>query len=333
MNMEYALAHDDSGIPIDVPANAAGWLVRRHGGGRGRPAAVYDGDGRPLIVPLESTAADLKSHGCKPGSYRLDAVDASRRTLDAVAYTEVGSDIGSDNTDAARLASGSDAAVAALARAVEAMQRVQAERERAQAERERVQAEMISRLVDRLAPPPAESPRNLRDALGEYGDVQKIIRKLAPDEDSAEDATDSLAPITEVVKQAVSLATLYIQQRFGIALPGPEATTQPQAATTSTSAQPTEAAKQVGAVGAVGATSTEVETKLEAVFALLTPDEAKRVHTLTKQMPPAVLEQAMRQLLTMSAEQAAAEIRRLLGRAPTKVAGGGAADTAVEAAS
>jgi len=51
----------------------------------------------------------------------------------------------------------SDAAVAALARAVEAMQRVQAEREKASAERERVHADLIARLVERLAPAPAQA--------------------------------------------------------------------------------------------------------------------------------------------------------------------------------
>src|SRR5690606_1436169 len=109
-----------------------------------------------------------RGQGCKPGMYRLDAVDSGRRTLEVVAYTEVAFDGTTDEPEGVRPVGGQDAAVAALARAVEAMQRVQAERERAQAERDRVQAEMISRLVDRLAPPAPELPRNLRDALGEY---------------------------------------------------------------------------------------------------------------------------------------------------------------------
>ncbi len=49
--MDYPLAHDDSGNPIDVPANAAGWLVRRHSGGRGRPAAA--GAGQLVAVWFE----------------------------------------------------------------------------------------------------------------------------------------------------------------------------------------------------------------------------------------------------------------------------------------
>ncbi len=329
--MEYPLAHDDSGNPIDVPANAAGWLVRRHAGGRGRPAAVYDGDGRPLVVPLESTAAELRGHGCKPGMYRLDAVDAGRRTLEAVAYTEVSFDGAVDEVDSLKAPSGSDAAVAALARAVEAMQRVQAERERAQAEREKVQAEMISRLVDRLAPPAPEVPRNLRDALGEYSDVQKIIRKLTPDDIEAEESPDALEKITDVVQQAVGLATLYVQQKFGINLQptgdadGDEATGEP------------EAEKAVASDGSKSKaegkpSAADVEAKLTAVFALLTPEHAKQVRVLSKRMPPAVLDQVMAQLMALSAEDAAVQIRRLLAQHGANGVNGKAAATAAQAA-
>jgi hypothetical protein len=68
--MMFPLAHDDTGTPLEVPAEAVGWLVRRHSGGKGRPAAVYDVEGRPLVVGLDATAADLRAEGCKPGPYQ-----------------------------------------------------------------------------------------------------------------------------------------------------------------------------------------------------------------------------------------------------------------------
>ena len=102
--MEFPLAHDESGAPLSVPGNASGWLVRKHSGGRGRPGAVYDDDGRPLVVPLESTAADLRSIGCRPGMYRLDAVDDNRGQLGGTAYTEVRRDGISQDDDAERAA-------------------------------------------------------------------------------------------------------------------------------------------------------------------------------------------------------------------------------------
>lgn len=141
----YPLANDENGHPIDVPAEAAGWLVRRHGGGKGRPAAVYDGDGRPLVVPLEATAADLSAAGLSPGVYRLDAVDGGRRPLAAAAYTEIGSGSDGGGGGDLRPSTPQDALLLAVARSMEAMQRVQAERERHY-------AEILKRAIDRLGP-------------------------------------------------------------------------------------------------------------------------------------------------------------------------------------
>lgn len=318
--MEYPLAHDDSGSPLDVPANAAGWLVRRHSGGRGRPAAVYDGDGRPLVVPLESTAAELRACGCKAGMYRLDAVDASRRALDVVAYTEVSFDgPAEDGSEPSGGAIGSDAAVAALARAVEAMQRVQAERERAQAERDRVQAEMIAQLIERLAPPPPETPRNVRDVLGEYTEAQKIIRKLTPDDEEGDGTPDALTALAPVLQDAVKLGTLYLQERLGLNAKGPRPASsgnaEPTAASATNDNDPIDADKPdvAGSNGSPQVSAAEVEAKLEQVFALLTDDEARQVRALTARLPSAVLDQAIGQLMTMSPAEAAAQLRQHVG--------------------
>jgi hypothetical protein len=139
----YPLAHDEDCMPLEVPATAVGWLVRRHGGGRGRPGAVYDRAGSPLVLALDATIDALYDAGCGPGVYRLDAVDASRRPLNVVAYTELSAEDGpeaDDDTHERSRHSSSDP-VAAMARTMEAMQRTQAERERAYAERERAAAE------------------------------------------------------------------------------------------------------------------------------------------------------------------------------------------------
>src|SRR5438094_4116345 len=74
------LAFDANGNPLEVPAGAVAWRVRRGGGRRGRPRTVFDGEtGRQLEVALSSTIEDLIDHGCPPGRYRLEAVDASGR--------------------------------------------------------------------------------------------------------------------------------------------------------------------------------------------------------------------------------------------------------------
>src|SRR5215831_14631850 len=87
----YPLAYDLHGDPLDVPAEAVAWRVRRASGRPGRPQNVYDPEtGRQLEIPLESTVDDLRDHGCGPGRYRLEAVDREGKAIvGVVAFTEV----------------------------------------------------------------------------------------------------------------------------------------------------------------------------------------------------------------------------------------------------
>jgi hypothetical protein len=91
MTKHYPLANDANGNPLDVPADAVAWRVRRGGGRRGRPRIVFDNEtGRQLEVPLESTIDDLVDHGCPAGRYRLEAVNAAGHVLPGiVAVTEI----------------------------------------------------------------------------------------------------------------------------------------------------------------------------------------------------------------------------------------------------
>jgi hypothetical protein len=304
-NNMYPLAHDESGLPLDVPPTATGWLVRRHAGGRGRPGAVYDGDGRPLVVPLDATLEDLRGQGCPAGSYRLDAVDGTRRPLGVAAYTELANEAGE-----ARAASipgnATDAAITALARAVEAMQRVQAERER-------MQAEMFMRLIERLSPAPvANQPANdLRNAVAQAVELKKTLDGLAgvdeDDEDDDEERPPSplemlaatVAPIVEALK--------YVKGEPSVPTHAAPATPRNGAAE-SPSAPPAEA---------------ELEAKMEAVLSMLTREEREQVGQLLKSAPPFLKEQAHKKLLSFTPEEAVAELRLLLkatGRAPQKAA-------------
>jgi hypothetical protein len=314
--MEFPLAHDENGAPLDVPATAIGWLVRRHAGGRGRPAAVYDADGRPLLVALDATAADLRAEGCRAGTYRLDAVDSNRRLLNVAAYTEVLFDGAADaGLDLAASAGHSDAAVAALARAVEAMQRVQAERERAQAERERVQAEMLARLVDRLAPPAPVAQRSLPEALSEYEQAASLIRNLAPepeyeDEEEPARAKAPTNPVIEMIGQAMAVAMERLmtppQSLRNAAPPVADEGEQEEEGDDSETPEPTEE------------TSDEamLKSKFDAVLALLTRDEARRVFALQETLPAPMIHQALQRLMTMTPEEGAATIRGMLAQYP-----------------
>ncbi len=320
--MNYPLAHDENGAPLDVPGTAHGWLVRRHAGGRGRPAAIYDADGRPLVVPLDATAQELGSHGCRPGVYRLDAVDSARRNLGVAAYTEVRRDGFQD--DESPSGAPSDAAVAALARAVEAMQRVQAERERAQAERERAQAEMIARLIERLAPPLPTAPRNAGELLREHSDVRRQIEKLMPEseDDSEPDATSPLEMLAASLQPLINMYVGQLQAKAGIAAVGQASRPSPAATAGSgdeSSHQRADDGPQRPADDRTGdddeppkLEDDAVQEKLARVFALLSGDEADQVRGMIPTLPPFVVDQAIATLLTKTPEVAAAEVRAML---------------------
>jgi hypothetical protein len=87
----YPLAFDGNGNPIDIPATAVAWRVRRGGGRRGRPRNVFDAEtGRQLEVPLGSTLNELIEAGCPADRYLLYPVDAEGRIIPGiVAITEI----------------------------------------------------------------------------------------------------------------------------------------------------------------------------------------------------------------------------------------------------
>lgn len=153
--MLYPLGNDEQGTPIDVPPQAAGWLVRRHAGGKGRPGAVYDGSGSPLVLPLNATANDLRGEGLGPGIYRLDAVDDQRQRLASIpsAYTEIAGEPDLELLGDVKVGSATEASLLALTKLVMQTHRETVEamrvRDRENAERERV---FLARLMELTGP-------------------------------------------------------------------------------------------------------------------------------------------------------------------------------------
>jgi hypothetical protein len=96
----YPLAYDANGNPIDIPAHAVAWRVRRGGGRRGRPRHVFDAEtGRQLEIPLGAGIDDLIGAGCSPDRYLLYPIDAEERVIvGAVAVTEVPESSSDDET-------------------------------------------------------------------------------------------------------------------------------------------------------------------------------------------------------------------------------------------
>lgn len=119
------LAWGQHGDPIELPAEAAGWRVRRHklGDRGGAPEVVYS-HGRPLLLDLDTTVEELIERvGGKPGRYRLDAVDDAGKPVKAVPAFAV---IDRGDLAAAPQEPGSDA-VGRLLTSVEQLVRTQTE--------------------------------------------------------------------------------------------------------------------------------------------------------------------------------------------------------------
>lgn len=81
----FTLAFNLEGEPIEVPASAVAWQVRRSAT-RDRSHVVYAADGLPLLFPLDTGIEDLRAAAKLDGRYRLVPVDEGRRQLDGTAY-------------------------------------------------------------------------------------------------------------------------------------------------------------------------------------------------------------------------------------------------------
>jgi hypothetical protein len=55
------LAFNANGESFEVPAAVTGWRVRRMKP-RGAPELVYGRDGRPLMIPIESSLEELREY-------------------------------------------------------------------------------------------------------------------------------------------------------------------------------------------------------------------------------------------------------------------------------
>jgi len=81
MSEPYAEVFDDDGNPIELPAEAVAWRVRRVPSSRGgRPVVIFRG-GRPLELELDAPVEDDLRRLIGAGRYRLDPVDESGRLI------------------------------------------------------------------------------------------------------------------------------------------------------------------------------------------------------------------------------------------------------------
>lgn len=180
----FALAYSSDGVPLQLPEQAIGWLVRRATHTRGRPAHVCDDTGAPLRLPLEATLEDLRSAGCDPGGYRLIPVGTDGRPVDKSlqAFTEIPGNDDSDLDASSRLARTS---IEVLARAINSLVQINVEREKAHAEHVQLltkTAEANAQLVSSLAKQQQELVSSMANNFGAYlsGTAELLKAQRAP---------------------------------------------------------------------------------------------------------------------------------------------------------
>lgn len=341
------LANNEDGYPFEVPIEATGWLIKRHGGGKGRPTLIYGRDGRPLVVPMSATVEDLRANGCEAGLYRLEGVDAERKPVTAcsVAYVQVVTD--DDESTPATPATTRDDRNDALARSIEALVRPYIERERHLAEQMRAQAETMTRqtelhlkLIEKLAMP--KQPEGIKEALGELAEVQKFARRNSG-ESTVTPKTTPAAPSKrknadewqeELVKRAFGMiegltpiAQQWLWTKIATMKGKKEAPPKPEARNAAPPEEPQPPKAEQSAFQAEDGDGgdegeevdaeighrripTEVARALAEIYERLTDEEQNRMHQLLAQASPFMLNQAYSMMLGVTPDMAVSWLRK-----------------------
>jgi hypothetical protein len=203
---DVPLAWDRNGEPVELPATAVAWRVRRaaqHGKG-GAPAIVWR-DGQPLVCALETTVVGLRELvGDKPALYRLDAIDEAGKALANVpaCYCNLGDvdDVGADSRDP-------------LARTLDTVERLA-----------RVNAETMERLGSQLSHLVEAAAKLVAAADGagivrrEPPVVAEIVEPIEPQPSPWLPVVESLAPHVPTLVQA-GIALLASKSGAAIAAP------------------------------------------------------------------------------------------------------------------
>ena len=105
------LAFNVNGERFDVPDEAEFWRVRRFKpSGRGTPEVVFDGDGLPLVIAIDTDIHEFRRLvEMQPGRYRLDPIDADQKACEdgTAAYVQLADASSAPSSTGAEVAGGS----------------------------------------------------------------------------------------------------------------------------------------------------------------------------------------------------------------------------------
>lgn len=300
------LAFNLNGDPFEVPANAAGWRVRRMKQ-KGAPEVVYGRNGLPLVLPIEAELDDVRQEVGAPGRYRLDPVDeASRPIAGAPAgYVFVHAD-----QQPTAMTSSSSRCEPSENVVIEAM---------------RMNAEIARSVVDRF-PQMVEAAATLLRAADGAGLPKREPRELVfDDEEEEEEEEESIEAtsrpagidLSSVIAQVVPMIVMALGKgkvdvasvldwRKAASKPTKTipATTQPEPTKETTDSAP--------AADALPPIDPQTMTHFIAIQSALKPDEAALAREVASNLSPTELRAWFDELSKLSVPQAVQKIRVLI---------------------
>jgi hypothetical protein len=207
MVRQFPLANDSNGDPIDLPPQAVKFRVRKMPSGRaGRPKSVFDRDtGRQLEVPLDIQLEELAERVTESGRYRLEAIDASARTIPGcIAFTEVEMEDDDDVEETTPSSHGEHAHLVALVeKVVDSNTRVMEAMASAFGQVRPHRQPMAFEMPPAASPPSAAPPPNPGGMMGSFGEMMQMGQQIGG-----------------MVQQIMALLQLQKAGALGIPIPG-----------------------------------------------------------------------------------------------------------------
>ncbi len=292
------LAFNANGEAFDVPANVTGWRVRRMKP-RGAPELVYGADGRPLMVPVESTIDELRDAVGTAGKYRLDPVNDDGKCVEDLppAYVQVVRQ--PRNAEPVAATTASTASDDTLREAM------------------RLNTELARSVIDKFPEMMTAAAELLRAADG-AGIPARLPRAVESD-DGDEDDDDAPAPnassptfelintlVAQVVPIVVSSLATKGMPKLGAILDWRKAAPEPKQIEASTTRAPQE---KPTATAELPPLDPKAMSHFIAIQSQLAPAEAALARQIASELSPAELRAWIGELSALSVPDAVAKIR------------------------
>lgn len=322
------LAFDADGEPIEFPIQAEELRVRRfrNPGARGSCEVVHDEEGAPLYVSVDVGFAEFRRQvDAVPGRYRLDPVDGNRRVVAGAvpAYVSiVAAPVRNGNRS---VNEEEQSLIRDLVRANVEMTRNVTERFASfmQSAAELVRAADSAGITRREAPPMA------LPAAPAVDDGDEDEGEEDDDEDDDEEGPD----LNALIAQFVPMIQMWLATKGGGGAPAvPVASpVRNQASDASGAGQPAVDGSERGNRSSDFSPSPEQLAHLVDIYGRLTPREQRVTQRVITRLPDVERAAWLEKVMAMCAEEAAAQVRSMVGEPARQTEAAGQATASIQA--